>query len=209
MKWSLIYLLIQWRSLRMLKPILHLKISAMYKSLIFIASVFLVLALHAKPLYALSTDSEQPIEISADKVQIDNIKGQSIYSGNVELSQGSLHITGSKLIVKTSASGELTRADAYGLPATLTQQPENKELIDAEAEHIVITYDNDQEVILNTKAMLTQGANKFFGDKIRYIVATDQVIADSQKNKRVKVVISPQPSKQDQNNNTKTTEEDQ
>lgn len=193
----------------MLKPILHLKISAMYKSLIFIASVFLVLALHAKPLYALSTDSEQPIEISADKVQIDNIKGQSIYSGNVELSQGSLHITGSKLIVKTSASGELTRADAYGLPATLTQQPENKELIDAEAEHIVITYDNDQEVILNTKAMLTQGANKFFGDKIRYIVATDQVIADSQKNKRVKVVISPQPSKQDQNNNTKTTEEDQ
>ena len=193
----------------MLKPILHLKISGMYKSLIFIASVFLVLALHAKPLYALSTDSEQPIEISADKVQIDNIKGQSIYSGNVELSQGSLHITGSKLIVKTSASGELTRADAYGLPATLTQQPENKELIDAEAEHIVITYDNDQEVILNTKAMLTQGANKFFGDKIRYIVATDQVIADSQKNKRVKVVISPQPSKQDQNNNTKTTEEDQ
>lgn len=155
----------------------------------YLSAIFLFI--FSSSLFALTSDSEQPIEISADKVQIDNAKGESIYSGNVELLQGSLRMTGSKLVVKTSPSGDLTKADIYGSPATLTKQPENKELIDAKAEHIEINYDNNQEVTLNKNALLIQGSNKFYGDTIKYLVATDQVIADSQKDSRVKVVISP------------------
>ncbi len=169
----------------MLKQALNQKTSQMLQRLTLIC-----LFLFAGNLYALTTDKDKPIEISADKVEIDNSKGQSIYSGNVELSQGSLHITGSKLVAFTS-NGELTKADIYGSPATLKQQPEEKELIDAKAEHIEINYNKDQEIILNKNAILIQGTNKFSGDKIKYIVATDQVIADSQKDSRVKVVISP------------------
>ncbi len=197
----------------MLKPALNRKISApVQKKMQKVASIFFsifsgLLLLFSSTIFALTSDSEQPIEISADKVQIDNAKGESTYTGNVELIQGTLHITGSKLVVKTTDAGELTKADVYGSPATLKQQPENRELIDAKANHIEINYNKDQEVTLNKNALLIQGTNKFFGDKIRYIAATNQVIADSKKDTRVKVVISPKTkSKTQQAENTSSAQ---
>ncbi len=156
--------------------------------------LLLVSALLASTAHALSTDKEQPIEITADKVQINNSERQSTYSGNVELVQGSLKITGRKLVVKTDKYNNLKKVDVHGTPATLNQKPDKKEEIDAKADHIEIIYNADEEIILNKNASLTQGANKFFGDKIKYIGKTDQVIADSQKDTRVKVVISPKSS---------------
>ena len=156
--------------------------------------LLLVSALLASTAHALSTDKEQPIEITADKVQINNSQRQSTYSGNVELVQGSLKITGEKLVVKTDKNNNLKKVDVHGTPATLNQKPDNKEVIDAKADHIEFIYNADEEIILNKNALLTQGTNKFFGDKIKYIGRTDQVIADSQKDTRVKVVISPKSS---------------
>jgi lipopolysaccharide export system protein LptA len=41
---------------------------------------------------ALSSDREQPINLEADAADIDDLKGISIYTGNVVLTQGSMVI---------------------------------------------------------------------------------------------------------------------
>mgnify|MGYP003378978272 CR=1 FL=1 len=45
--------------------------------------IFSLLAIAATPSWALSTDSDQPIEVHADKFNGDEVKQTAIYSGNV------------------------------------------------------------------------------------------------------------------------------
>jgi lipopolysaccharide export system protein LptA len=45
---------------------------------------------------ALPDDREQPIHISADKALRDEKQGVTIYSGNVQMNQGSMHIEADK-----------------------------------------------------------------------------------------------------------------
>lgn len=141
--------------------------------------------------HALSSDKEQPIQISADKVEIDNASGKSIYSGNVEMTQGSVLINGNNITILTDTEGNLKKADIIGKPASFKQTPDNKEQIDAKADRIEILYEDDEQVNLYQNAVLIQGTNRFTGDKIKYLTATDQVFADSKKDSRVKVTISP------------------
>lgn len=141
--------------------------------------------------HALSSDKEQPIQISADKVEIDNAHGKSIYSGNVEMIQGSIIINGDNITIYTDMDGNLKTADIIGKPASFKQTPDNKEEIDAKADHIEVLYEKDEQVNLSKNASLIQGANRFTGDKIKYLTATDQVFADSKKDSRVKVIITP------------------
>ncbi len=141
--------------------------------------------------HALSSDKEQPIQISADKVEIDNAHGKSIYSGNVEIIQGSIKIIGNNATIYTDIDGNLKKADILGTPASFKQTPDDKKEIDAKADHIEVLYEKDEQVNLYKNASLIQGTNTFTGDKIKYLTATDQVFADSQKDKRVKVIITP------------------
>ncbi len=157
-----------------------------------IKSIFCFVLLSITSLsHALSSDKEQPIQISADKVEIDNAQGKSIYSGNVEMIQGSIKITGNTATIYTDIDGNLKKADILGTPASFQQTPDNKEEIDAKADHIEVLYQKDEQVNLYKNASLIQGTNTFTGDKIKYLMATDQVFADSQKDKRVKVIITP------------------
>ena len=42
--------------------------------------------------HALSSDKDQPIELAADSVDVDEGKGVSTYKGNVDLRQGSMKL---------------------------------------------------------------------------------------------------------------------
>ena len=50
---------------------------------------------------ALQSDSQQPINLTADRAEMDDSKGISTYTGSVKLIQGSLTLTGERLIVET------------------------------------------------------------------------------------------------------------
>lgn len=58
----------------------------------FRVSLLLALLLVGPPTQALESDKEQPIELVADSVDIDETKGVSIYKGDVDLRQGSMHL---------------------------------------------------------------------------------------------------------------------
>ena len=50
----------------------------------------------AAPVFALSTDRDQAIEVHADRFDGDEVKQTAVYTGNVIVDQGSMQITGAR-----------------------------------------------------------------------------------------------------------------
>jgi len=140
---------------------------------------------------ALSSDRNQPMNIEADRANIDDKRGISVYQGNVKITQGSLLLTADELTV-TTRNGDIINAVATGQPATYRQQPDNKpQAIDAEALRIEYLADQ-QKVILLQKAKVQQGGDTFLSDRIHYDIAQDKVNAgDGSSGDRVRITIQP------------------
>ena len=86
-----------------------------------VAGLLLASAAHAR---ALSTDSDQPIAIEADRAEHDDAKRITIYRENVIIDQGSLHITGDTVTIHFDGQDEVTKITAVGAPAHFRQLPE-------------------------------------------------------------------------------------
>ena len=129
---------------------------------------FLVLGFMCVNVHALSTDSQQPIEIEADFAELDDQEGRTIYVGNVIVTQGSIRMTGDKLKVLFDENRDLEHVHMEGRPAYFKQTPDGgKE--DVEGEGLIIEYYAKKSMLhLIQKAKLTQGNRLFTGDRINY-----------------------------------------
>ncbi|MFN9155273.1 MAG: LptA/OstA family protein, partial [bacterium] len=58
----------------------------------------LLLCLTAQPAAAEKGDRDKPINIEADRVQVDDAKQESVFTGNVQITQGTLIIRGDRVI---------------------------------------------------------------------------------------------------------------
>lgn len=127
----------------------------------------IVLALLAGPVFALSTDSQQPIEIEADFAELDDESGTTVYVGNVVVIQGSIRMTGDRLRVNFTPEKDLKDAYLEGKLATFKQTPDKGEDVNGEA--IEIEY-HAQDFMLHLiqKAKVTQGERLFQGHRINY-----------------------------------------
>jgi len=81
---------------------------------------------------------------------------------------------------------------ATGNPVKFRQQVEDQEPISAKAQSIKY-FAITQKILLTENATLTQGNNKFTGNRIEYNVKTDTVIAGGKVGnpERVKITILP------------------
>lgn len=152
---------------------------------------------------ALTSDRDQPIELEADSADIDDLKGISIYSGNVVLIQGSMVIKAHKLTLYTDKNRELEKAVAVGdmdKLATFKQRPEGKDSDFRARASTMIYYLKKDKIHLLKKAHVWQDGDTFSGDKIIYDTKQETVIASSKKDEhgkpiktgsRVKVTIQP------------------
>ena len=68
-------------------------------------------------LWALSTDSDQPIAVEADSLEVREQDNVSIYQGNVSLIQGSLEIRSDRLVIHFNDDKELMLMEMTGTPA--------------------------------------------------------------------------------------------
>lgn len=143
---------------------------------------------------ALPDDRNQPIRITADAASRDERNGETRYSGNVVLTQGSLRITADDVVV-THDNADASAIVATGSPATLAQQPEiNKAPVNAEAGRI--EYRRDLERIkLTENARIEQDGAVVTGGVINYLVAEQRVQATGSETvgerQRVEVTIPP------------------
>ena len=86
--------------------------------------VAMVLLASGTVAHALSTDSDQPISILADRAEHDDATRITIYRGNVVIDQGSLHITGDTVTINFDAHDEVTKITTVGEPAHFRQLPD-------------------------------------------------------------------------------------
>ena len=143
--------------------------------------------------FALNEDAQQPIEIEAESVMVDETSGFNEFVGNAEVKQGSLVMTAEIIQVQTNADGVETMIAKGTLdqPAKYIQSQENQARF-IEATATLITYDvNEGMIFLVGDAYLVQGFDSFSGDSLTYDINNDKVLVKGSEDgtKRVKFKI--------------------
>jgi len=142
---------------------------------------------------ALPGDRDQPIHITADKALRDEVESVTIYTGNVELVQGSMELEADKLTIyhTTDVADEII---AEGNPAKMRQQPAlDKSIVHAHA-RVITYYKSEDRVHLKTDARVEQEGSVVEGDAIDYFIEKQLITAESdqsRKNDKVTVVLQP------------------
>jgi lipopolysaccharide export system protein LptA len=144
-------------------------------------------------------DLDKPVNLEADRVDLDDAKKEAVFVGNVTLTQGTLTIKADKIIVKQDASG-FQYGIAYGNPAHFRQKREGSdEYIEGFSERL--EYDGKADKVqMFTNARIQHGGDEVRGDYISYDAVTEffQVIGGGKSaatggnpQGRVRAVIQP------------------
>jgi lipopolysaccharide export system protein LptA len=144
------------------------------------------------PGQALESDRDQPMQLEADSLSIDESSGVSLYEGNVIIVQGSMKLWAERLWVYRR-QGKTERIVSEGEPTRFSQLPEVDGVeVRGQARRMEIHVERD-EMLLIDNALLEQGGNSFRNDRILYNRSNAQVRAGSsaQGKKRVQVVLEP------------------
>jgi lipopolysaccharide export system protein LptA len=143
------------------------------------------------PAGALSSDRDQPMYIEADRADINDKKGVSIYTGNVKVTQGSFQLLADKLTVYIEKD-QLQRAIALGQPAQYRQRPDGKDE-DIEAQALRMEYyASPERIILLERAQASQAGDVFRSEKIVYDIEKNVVNAGTGTgNDRVHITLQP------------------
>ncbi len=147
--------------------------------------------------HALSSDRDQPMMIEADRVELDDAAGISVYSGNIRVTQGTLVLTGERMTVHNKGD-DIQKVLVSGNPATYKQRPDGRDN-DVNAKSKRMEYYTDPErIILLEQAEVDQAGDILRSERIVYDVANDQVNAGTdQPDERVIITIQPKPKKPD------------
>ena len=137
-----------------------------------LAVVGAVLGCLSQPAAAEKADKEKPINLEADRVNIDDAKKVSVFEGNVVLTQGTLVIRADRMIVREDAQG-FNHGTAFGNPVTFRQKRDGvDEYIEGEA--LRVEYDGRIERLqLFNRAQLKRGADEVRGSYISYDQPTE------------------------------------
>lgn len=154
--------------------------------------------------YAERADREKPVNIEADRVEIDDQKQEAVFQGNVVLTQGTLMLKADRIIVKQNSSG-FQHGTAYGSPAYFRQKREGfDEYIEGQAERV--EYDSEQEKVeLFTNAKLKRGGDEVRGNYISYNAGTEffevngSTASNGGPNGRVRAIIQPRTKEENAN----------
>ncbi len=142
---------------------------------------------------ALGNDSNQPIQLEADRAELNEGSGTGVYRGNVVLTQGTIQLRASRLDVKTGKRG-LQQAVATGSPVRFRQQPAGDQAeITAEASRVEYQGSSGRLLLLGN-ARVQQGRNSFSGERIEYDLRSETVLASGgsdSKPGRVQMIIAP------------------
>lgn len=130
--------------------------------------------------------SDQPVEVVADQLDIDQQAGTALFTGNVLISQGELRLSGQRVDVSYAAgpTGEtqIERVDASG-GVTLINGGDA-----AEAERAVYLISTG-EVVMTGDVLLTQGANAIAGERLTVNVDGGTGVMEG----RVRVIFNQEP----------------
>jgi lipopolysaccharide export system protein LptA len=160
--------------------------------------VVLVLALFlsvlATPALADIDDRNKPINIKADRSEFDQRQGKQTFSGNVEVSQGSMAITADKVVIEIR-DGAFYRITGVGSPIRFQQLGNDSELIRGQSRKIA--YDtSSSQLTFEGNAQFERPGQKFSGETIRYNMRNLTFEAKGSDKGRVSIILQPGKPKQ-------------
>lgn len=157
---------------------------------------YLLPALLAVPLCALAVDNErqQPVHLRADRIDIDQKKGLSLYRGHVVFTQGTLRLTAARAEAQNLAS-VIETVTAEGKPVTFRHRPEGQEeFIEGEANRAVY-HALARSVDLYGEVQVQRGRDLFRSAVLHYDIENQSMIGESANGRRVYVALVPHAGK--------------
>ena len=177
--------------------------------------IFAGLLLFSQHSLAINLANEK-ITVSADYMQLNVETGNSTFTGNVEISQGNLTLTGDKVTLKRrrlkNGESEIDKLTITGKPARYSHITGEGKTISAESKKMVYTA-NIGKLVMTKDARLIQPENQVSSQKIIYDTFKKIVIAGAKKpvpannstgnsgadevkpNQRVKITLTPRKKK--------------
>ena len=129
----------------------------------------LLLALVAVDARALSTDSDQPIAIKADRAEHDDAGRTTMYRGDVVIDQGSLHILGDTVTIRFDGRDTVAKITAVGAPAHFRQLPDGgARYRKAWAKRMVYFPEQDLMVLLGEAHYEKEDGSRVQADRLAY-----------------------------------------
>lgn len=117
-------------------------------------------------------DRDQPVNIEADRVEIDDQKKEAVFEGNVILTQGTLMLKADRIIVDQDETG-FQSGIAFGNPAYFRQKREGfEDFIEGEAQRLEYK-GKEEKVELFVNAKLKRGGDEVRGNYISYNALTE------------------------------------
>lgn len=117
-------------------------------------------------------DRDKPINLEADRMEVDDAKKVVTLTGNVVVTQGTMVIRSDRMVISQDAGG-FNKGIAYGNPAKFRQKREGfDEYIDGQAQRM--EYDGRNERLeLFDKAVVKKGPEEVRGNYIAYDSRTE------------------------------------
>lgn len=159
----------------------------------------LLCCLVASPAWAELNDRNQPMQIEADQVVINNVERTSIFTGSVQATQGTLELHGDKIVISEDKRGNKIGL-IYGSTASFRQKREGlNEYVEGYGERI--EYDTQKQTIdIYGQARLKREQDYIRGEHIIYNAQSEifQVdtgaVVQGVPPKRVRAVLQPNKS---------------
>jgi lipopolysaccharide export system protein LptA len=145
----------------------------------------------AKRKLTVSNDREQPIHLSADRIEINQKKLTTLYIGHVRFTQGGLRIDADR-VEALNRGNKLDTLTATGKPVTVVQRgAEGEPDLHAKAARVVYRA-LEQKLDLYEQAQIQQGPNAIEAAIMHYDLQEETLSADGGGGEgRVTVVIEP------------------
>ncbi|MDR2679110.1 MAG: lipopolysaccharide transport periplasmic protein LptA [Zoogloeaceae bacterium] len=166
-----------------------------------ICALFLVLPSFSAQ--AEANDRQQPIHLEADRMDVDDIEGTQVLTGNVVLTQGTLVIRSNRIVITEDAYG-FQHGTAYGGPGGLArfrQKRDDGAWVEGEGERI--EYNTRSEVAeLFQRARIKNGEDELRGNYLWYDGLSARYRAAAGKDEegkhpgRVSAVLQPKKAKE-------------
>jgi lipopolysaccharide export system protein LptA len=167
-----------------------------------VLALFTLLALVAPLAHAEKADREKPINLEADSISMDDINKVQILEGNVILTQGTMQILTSKLVVTQDIDGfqkGVATGGANGLARFRQKREGRDEYIEGEAERIVHDARSEKTEFF-VRGWVKSGQDEVKGHYISYDALTEQYLvtnagetksAKGAPQARVRAIIQP------------------
>jgi lipopolysaccharide export system protein LptA len=162
-----------------------------------------VLLLLASPCWAEKADREKPMHVEADQVVVDDAKQISVFTGNVQLSQGTMLMRGDKVVVTQDKAGN-QHVTVTGNLASFRQKREGlEEYVEGYGQRI--EHDTAAQVVdFYEQAQMKRELDDVRGEHITYSTVTEvfkvfsgtSPVGTTALPKRVHAVLQPKKDKQ-------------